>query len=605
MAAELLRLMLCGSVDDGKSTLIGRLIHDLGAIPEDVLSGLVGEDGQADLSRLTDGLAAEREQGITIDVAWRYFRSPRRTFIAADAPGHEQYTRNMATAAASVDVAVLLVDARQGLTDQTHRHAQVAALLGLKSFVLVVNKMDLVDWSQGVFDEIAAAFAALCRSLKVEGQAVPATARSGANVVERGETAAWWTGPTLLEVLESLPDALDAAAEAPLRLAVQMVLRPDGERAYAGRISAGTLREGDSVRVRPGDQTARIRRILGPEGPVPAAVAGQSVMVVLAEDRDLGRGDVLCAADQPADSADQLQADIIWMSERPLLPGRPYWLKLATRTVPGQVTAIKSRRDIRSGADLAADQLVLNDIGRCNLALGAPIALDPYVDCRDMGGFILIDRETQETVGAGLVRHALRRASNIHASPLSVSREARARSRGQRPTCLWFTGLSGAGKSTVANRLDQMLNHEGFHTMLLDGDNLRRGLNSDLGFTEADRVENIRRVAEVARLMADAGLIVLVAFISPFRADRETARALFEPGEFAEVFIDVPLQVAEQRDPKGLYRKARRGELPNFTGIDSPYEPPLAPEIHIRTDTGTPDEACLHILEELRRRGRL
>jgi bifunctional enzyme CysN/CysC len=328
-------------------------------------------------------------------------------------------------------------------------------------------------------------------------------------------------------------------------------------------------------------------------------------MVVLAEDRDLGRGDVLCAADQPADSADQLQADIIWMSERPLLPGRPYWLKLATRTVPGQVTAIKSRRDIRSGADLAADQLVLNDIGRCNLALGAPIALDPYVDCRDMGGFILIDRETQETVGAGLIRHALRRASNIHASPLSVSREARARSRGQKPTCLWFTGLSGAGKSTVANRLDQMLNHEGFHTMLLDGDNLRRGLNSDLGFTEADRVENIRRVAEVARLMADAGLIVLVAFISPFRADRETARALFEPGEFAEVFIDVPLQVAEQRDPKGLYRKARRGELPNFTGIDSPYEPPLAPEIHIRTDTGTPDEACLHILEELRRRGRL
>ncbi|MBN8551260.1 MAG: adenylyl-sulfate kinase [Caulobacterales bacterium] len=605
MPAEPLRLMLCGSVDDGKSTLIGRLVHDLGAIPEDVLSGLTGETGEVDLSRLTDGLAAEREQGITIDVAWRYFRSQRRTFIAADAPGHEQYTRNMATAASAVDVAVLLVDARKGLTDQTRRHAQISALLGLKTVILVVNKMDLVDWSRSVFDEIAAAFEALCQSLSISGQAVPATARTGANVVVRGETAAWWTGPTLLEILESLPDALSVAAEAPLRLAVQMVLRPGDERAYAGRISAGTLRSGDSVRVMPGGQTASVRQILSPDGPVDIAVAGQSVMVILAEDLDLGRGDVLCSATAPAICADQLEADIIWMAERPLLPGRPYWMKLATRTVSAQVTAIKSRRDIRFGMDLAADQVALNDIGRCNLSLGEPIALDGYGDNRTMGGFILIDRESRETVGAGLVRHALRRAANLHASPLSVSRETRAAALAQKPACLWFTGLSGAGKSTVANRLDLTLSQAGFRTMLLDGDNLRHGLNRDLGFTEADRVENIRRVAEVARLMTDAGLIVLVAFISPFRADRATARALFEPQEFVEIFVDAPLEVVESRDPKGLYRKARAGELPNFTGIDSPYEPPLEPDIHIHTDAATPDEACRHILDELKRLGRL
>lgn len=605
MADEPLRLMLCGSVDDGKSTLIGRLVHDLGAIPEDVLSGLVAENGETDLSRLTDGLDAEREQGITIDVAWRYFSSPHRTFIAADAPGHEQYTRNMATAASSSDAAVLLVDARKGLTDQTRRHARIAALLGVKSFVLVVNKMDLVDWSQGVFKEIESALQTLCKELDVLGQAVPATALSGANVVTRGETAGWWTGPTLLEVLEALPDSLSRASLAPVRLPVQMVLRPDGARAYTGRLEAGTLFVGDSVQVQPGGQTATVKTILGPDGDLEQAIAGQSVAILLAEDVDVGRGDVLCDPEQPADSADQLDADIIWFSERPLLSGRPYWLKLATRTVSAQVMAIKSRRDINSGADLTADHLVLNDIGRCDLALSAPIAMDAYTDCSGMGGFILIDRETQETVGAGLVRHALRRAANVQAYPLSVGREIRARALAQKPSCLWFTGLSGAGKSTLANRLDVILTRDGFHTVLLDGDNLRRGLNRDLGFTEADRVENIRRVAEVARLMTDAGLIVLVAFISPFRVDRETARALFEPEEFTEIFVDVPLEVAEQRDPKSLYLKARKGEIPNMTGINSAYEPPINPEIHVRTDAASPNQSTQHILNELRRQGRL
>jgi bifunctional enzyme CysN/CysC len=597
--------MLCGSVDDGKSTLIGRLIHDLGGIPEDVLSGLVGKNGEADLSRLTDGLDAEREQGITIDVAWRYFSSPARTFIAADAPGHEQYTRNMATAASSVDTAVLLVDARKGLTDQTHRHARIAALLGVESFVLVVNKMDLVDWSQGVFTKIVTAFEVLSEDLNVIGQAVPVTALSGANVVARGETAAWWTGPTLLQILESSPDSLMAASSTPMRLPIQMILRPDGARAYAGRLAAGMLVAGDPIRVEPGGQITTVRTILGPDGDLEQAVAGQSVAVLLAEDLDVGRGDVLCDANYPAESADQLEVDIIWMSDQPLLPGRPYILKLATQSVRAQVTAIKSRRDIRSGADLAADRLGLNDVGRCKVALALPIAMDAYVDCREMGGFILIDRETQDTVGAGLVRHTLRRSATVQASPLAVSRQDRARALGQKPTCLWFTGLSGAGKSTLANRLDVILNRNGFHTVLLDGDNLRRGLNQDLGFTEADRVENIRRVAEVSRLMTDAGLIVLVALISPFRVDRETARSLFEPEEFNEIFVDVPLEVAESRDPKGLYKKARRGELPNFTGIGSPYEPPINPEIHVHTDTVLPDQACQQIIDELRRQGRL
>ena len=596
MARDLVRLITCGSVDDGKSTLVGRLLHDAGAVPEDQLAALRGPGGEVDVSRLFDGLDAEREQGITIDVAYRHFETAGRRFILADTPGHPQYTRNMVTAASTADLAVLLVDARKGLLPQTRRHAYIVGLMGVRRVLLAVNKMDLVGWSRELFDEIAADARALAAELGLaDVTIIPVSGLTGANVVRRGDEAAWHDGPTLLGWLEAADPA--EAAPRPFRLPVQWINRPDADfRGYAGRIADGVVRPGDRLAVLPSGRAATVERIVTLDGDLPEAGPGQSVTLTLTDHLDISRGDVLAPADAPPPVADQFEIDLVWMADAPLLPGRTYAVRLGTAAVTGQVTDIRHKVNVETLEPLAARTLELNDIAVCHLHLDAPLPFEPYADSRDLGGLILIDRQTNETVGAGLIRFALRRSANVQWQALDIGRAERAALKRQKPLVLWFTGLSGAGKSTIANLVDKRLFAEGRHTFLLDGDNVRHGLNQDLGFTDADRVENIRRITEVARLMADAGLIVLVSAISPFAAERRMARERMAPGEFVEIFVDAPLEVVESRDIKGLYAKARAGQLRNFTGIDSPYERPEKPDIRIDAAALTPEQACERII---------
>jgi bifunctional enzyme CysN/CysC len=603
----LLRFITCGSVDDGKSTLIGRLLYESKLIFEDQLAALEADSktvgtqgGELDFALLVDGLAAEREQGITIDVAYRFFSTDRRKFIVADTPGHEQYTRNMVTGASTADVAVILIDARKGVLTQTRRHSYIVSLLGIRQVVLAINKMDLMDYSQQTFDEIVAAYREFAQQIGLTDiTAIPLSALRGDNMLERSERMRWYPGPTLMSYLESV-EIEDDLQTRPFRLPVQWVNRPHQDfRGFAGTIASGTVRSGDNVRALPSGRQSRVTRIVSHDGDLESAVAGQSVTLTLADEIDVSRGDVLAATDAPPAVADQFQATIIWMHEEPMLRGRPYLIKLGTRTLTGSITTPKYKVNVNTLEQLAAKQLELNEIGVCNLSFDRAIPFDPYSDNRETGGFIIIDKLSNDTVGAGLLTFALRRAENIHWQALDVNKAVRSSLKGQRACVLWFTGLSGAGKSTIANLVEKRLHALGRHTYTLDGDNVRHGLNKDLGFTDADRVENIRRVAEVSKLMVDAGLIVLVSFISPFRSERRLARELMQPGEFLEVFVDTPLAEAEKRDVKGLYRKARRGELKNFTGIDSPYEAPEHPEIHLRTVLASPEEAAEQILKTL------
>jgi bifunctional enzyme CysN/CysC len=609
----LLRFITCGSVDDGKSTLIGRLLYESKLIFEDQLAALEADSkkvgtqgGELDFALLVDGLAAEREQGITIDVAYRFFSTDRRKFIVADTPGHEQYTRNMVTGASTADVAVILIDARKGVLTQTRRHSYIVSLLGIRHVVLAINKMDLMEYSQQTFDEIVAAYREFAQQIGLTDiTPIPLSALRGDNMLERSERMRWYQGPTLMAYLESV-EIEDDLQTKPFRLPVQWVNRPNQDfRGFAGTIASGTIRRGENVRALPSGRQSRVTRIVGYESDMESAVAGQSVTLTLADEIDVSRGDVLATAAAPPAVADQFQATVIWMHEEPMLTGRPYVIKLGARTLTGSITATRHKVNVNTLEHLAAKQLELNEIGVCNLSFDRAIPFDPYSDNRETGGFIIIDKLSNDTVGAGLLTFALRRAENIHWQALDVNKSARASLKGQRACVLWFTGLSGAGKSTIANLVEKRLHALGRHTYTLDGDNVRHGLNKDLGFTDADRVENIRRVAEVSRLMVDAGLIVLVSFISPFRSERRLARELMQPGEFLEVFVDTPLAEAEKRDVKGLYRKARRGELKNFTGIDSPYEAPEHPEIHLQTVLASPEEAAEQILRKLRDGGLL
>ncbi len=606
-----LRLIACGSVDDGKSTLIGRLLYESAGIFEDQLATLTADSvtmgtrgGGLDLALLTDGLAAEREQGITIDVAYRYFSTATRNYILADAPGHEQYTRNMVTGASTADVAVVLVDARKGVLTQTRRHTYLVSLLGIRRAVLAVNKMDLVDYARGAFDQIEGEYQEFCARIGLpDVTCIPISAVTGDNVVSRSAAMPWYGGPALLGLLDAIPVPDDPAAK-PLRLPVQRIARPHQDfRGITGVIASGVLRAGDMVSVLPSHRQSRVTQVLVGDREVESASAGRSVTVTLADDIDVARGDVLSAPDHEPGVADQLQATMVWMHEHALMPGRSYLMKLATQTAIATVTRLKYAIDVNTHAHVASRRLEMNELGVCDLDLGRPVVFDPYVENRDLGGFILIDRLTNETVGAGLVQFALRRSQNLRWQAFEVSGSSRARLMGQRPCVVWLTGLSGAGKSTIANIVEKRLHQLGQHTYILDGDNVRHGLSRDLGFTEADRVENIRRVAEVARLMADAGLIVLVSFISPYRADRTMARELLPDGQFIEVFVDAPLSVVEARDPKGLYGKARRGELKNFTGIDAPYEAPEDPNLHIDTSTVSAEQAADRIVDALRSAG--
>ena len=610
---SLLRFITCGSVDDGKSTLIGRLLYESKMIFEDQLVALEADSkkvgtqgGNLDFALLVDGLAAEREQGITIDVAYRFFSTDKRKFIVADTPGHEQYTRNMVTGASTADVAVILIDARKGVLTQTRRHSYIVSLIGIRHVVLAINKMDLVEFSQDIFDTIVGEYREFAQQIGLSDMtAIPLSALQGDNMLERSARTPWYDGPTLMGYLEDL-EIEDDLQSKPFRLPVQWVNRPNQDfRGFAGTVASGVIRAGNAIRVLPSGRTSKVARIVTHDGDVEQAVAGQSITLVLTDEVDVSRGDVISTADSPPSVADQFQATIIWMHEEPMLPGRPYLIKLGARTLTGSITAPKYKVNVNTLEHLAAKQLELNEIGVCNLSLDRAVPFDPYVDNREMGGFILIDKLTNDTVGAGLLTFALRRAENIHWQALDVNKTARASLKGQRACVLWFTGLSGAGKSTVANLVEKRLHSLGRHTYTLDGDNVRHGLNKDLGFTDADRVENIRRVAEVSKLMVDAGLIVLVSFISPFRSERRLARDLVQRGEFFEVFVDTPIEEAEKRDPKGLYKKARRGELKNFTGIDSPYEAPEHPEIHLRTALYSPEEAAEQILKALRDAGML
>ncbi len=608
----MLRFVACGSVDDGKSSLIGRLLYEAGALADDELAALAadsrrfGTQGEApDFALLLDGLAAEREQGITIDVAYRYFSTARRKFIVADCPGHEQYTRNMATGASTADAAVVLVDARKGVLTQTRRHAHILALLGVRHVALAVNKMDLVGYAAAGFRRIEAQFREFADRIGLAQVAcIPLSALQGANLLAPSARTRWYRGPTLLNWLDTVELDEQRLQRRPLRFPVQRASRPTMDfRGFSGTLTAGSVAPGDRVCVLPSGRESRVARIVSFGGDLRRARAGQAITLTLEDDTDVSRGDLICAAGAPAEVASQFEATLLWMGEAPLLRGRSYLLKLGARTVGATVAPLKHRVDVNTLEQLAAEKLEMNEIGVCELELDQAVAFDPYAENRHTGGFILIDRQSNQTVGAGMLRFALRRAHNVHRQALHVDKPARARLNRHRPCVLWFTGLSGAGKSTIANLVETALHAAGCHTYLLDGDNLRHGLNKDLGFTAADRVENIRRAAEVARLMADAGLIVLAAFISPFRAERRMARALLAEGEFIEVFVDAPLEVAERRDPKGLYRKARRGELRNFTGIDSPYEVPEAPEIRIDSAREAPEAAAARIVAALRDAG--
>jgi bifunctional enzyme CysN/CysC len=608
---SLLRFVMCGSVDDGKSTLIGRLLYESKALFEDQLSTLVAESrivgtrgGELDFALITDGLSAEREQGITIDVAYRYFSTDRRNFIVADTPGHEQYTRNTVTGASTADLAVVLIDARKGVLTQTRRHSYLVSLLGIRRLALAINKMDLVHYSPDVVARIESEYREFALRLgSLEVVCIPMSAVYGDNVVTRSAAMPWYRGPTLLEHLEAVPSGDDPATR-PFRLPVQRVVRPHQDfRGFAGMVASGAISVGDAVVVLPSGRQSRVTRILVGNRDVPETSAGHSVTVTLADDIDVSRGDVVACVEQPPPVADQFQATIVWMHDRPMLPGRSYAMKLGAQTVTATIAPLKYKINVNTLEHVAATRLELNDIGVCDLALNRPVVFEPYEERRELGGFILIDRVTNDTVGAGLVNFALRRSHNLRWQAFDVDKQSRASLKGQKPCVLWFTGLSGAGKSTIANLVERHLHVLGHHTYLLDGDNVRHGLNKDLGFTDADRVENIRRVAEVARLMADAGLIVLVSFISPFRAERRMARELLLPGEFFEIAVHAPLQVAEARDSKGLYRKARRGELKNFTGIDSPYEAPEHAELRIDTTTLAAEEAAEMVLQHLQTTG--
>ena len=609
---SLLRFITCGSVDDGKSTLIGRLLYDSKMIFEDQLASLeadskkVGTQGEnIDFALLVDGLAAEREQGITIDVAYRFFATDKRKFIVADTPGHEQYTRNMATGASTADVAILMIDARKGILTQTRRHAFITTLLGIRRLVLAVNKMDLVGYDETIFNDIVDDFYAFADELAtdLEIQPIPMSALAGVNITSRSNETDWYEGPALMEYLENVPIG-DRRLSAAFRMPVQWVNRPNLDfRGFSGQIASGTVKPGDRVKSMPSGKQSTIDRIVTADGDLQEAIAGQSVTLTLTDEIDASRGDAIVTADDPTEVSDQFQVRILWMNEAPLLPGRRYLLKIGAKTVTATVNAPKYGIDVNTLSDVPAKTLELNQIGVTTISLDQPITFDPYDVNRNLGGFILIDRMSNDTVGLGLIDFALRRASNIHWQAMDVDRNALAEQKGQKPAVLWFTGLSGSGKSTIANALQKRLFAIGKHSFSLDGDNVRHGLNRDLGFTDADRVENIRRVANVAKLMSDAGLITLVSFISPFRAERRMARNLMEDGEFIEIHVDTPLDVAEQRDVKGLYKKARSGEIKNFTGISSPYEAPENPELRIDTVDRSPDDAAEEILDYLRENG--
>jgi bifunctional enzyme CysN/CysC len=605
---NLLRFITCGSVDDGKSTLIGRLLYDSKMIYEDQLAVLeadskrVGTQGQnIDFALLVDGLAAEREQGITIDVAYRFFSTERRKFIVADTPGHEQYTRNMVTGASTADLAVILIDARKGVLTQTRRHSFLVHLMGIRHVVLAVNKMDLVDYDQATFDAIVTDYRSCADGIGItDFLAMPISALVGDNISTRSSLIPWYGGPSLIEHLETVPVEVDAEQTQPFRMPVQRVNRPNLDfRGFSGLVCAGSVKPGDRLRVLPSGTLSAVSRILTPDGDAPQAIAGQSVTICLEDEVDCSRGDVLCAADAPPQIADQFEATIVWMAEDPMLAGRPYWLKLGTQTVSATIQPPKYQINVNTMEHLAAKTLTLNAIGVCNLATDRPIVFESYEENHDLGGFILIDKLNNATVAAGMLHFALRRSQNVHWQALDISREARALLMNQRAAVLWFTGLSGSGKSTIANLVEKKLHRMNRHTFLLDGDNIRHGLSRDLGFSDADRVENIRRVGEVARLMTDAGIIVITAFISPFSAERKMVRDMMRPGEFIEVHIDTPLAEAERRDVKGLYKKARAGQLANFTGIASPYEPPSSPDIRIDTTKMTAAEAATLIVEHL------
>ena len=616
----MLRFITCGSVDDGKSTLIGRLLYDSKMIFEDQLEALQADSkrvgtqgGEIDFALLVDGLAAEREQGITIDVAYRFFATEKRKFMVADTPGHEQYTRNMVTGASTADLAVILIDARKGILTQTRRHSYLAHLIGIRNIVLAVNKMDLVGYDQAVFDKIVADYAAFAQSIGISAfTPIPISGFKGDNITARSDNTPWYQGPTLMAHLESVEVDATTAAAKPFRMPVQWVNRPNLDfRGFAGLIASGSVKPGDAVRVLPSGKTSTISRIVtmpggtgpasgtGGDGDLDEAIAGQSVTLCFADEIDCSRGDVIAVADNPPEVSSQFEATIVWMDDEAMLPGRPYWLKIGTQSVSATVQAPKYVVNVNTVEHLAAKTLDWNPIGVAELATDKPITFEPYADNRTLGGFILIDKISNRTVAAGMLHFSLRRAQNVHWQATDIGREAHAALKNQLPRILWFTGLSGSGKSTIANEVEKRLALMNRHTFLLDGDNIRHGLNKDLGFTEADRIENIRRVGEVAKLMADAGLIVLTAFISPFRAEREMVREMLPDGEFIEIFVDTPLEVAEARDVKGLYKKARSGSLKNFTGIDSPYEAPTSPEIRVNTVEMTPEEAAEHIIRKI------
>jgi bifunctional enzyme CysN/CysC len=604
---DILRFLTCGSVDDGKSTLIGRLLHDSKLIFEDQLSKLAEDSARhgttgdhIDFALLVDGLEAEREQGITIDVAYRFFTTAKRSFIVTDTPGHEQYTRNMATGASKADLAVLLIDARKGLLVQTRRHSLICSLLGLRHVVLAVNKIDLVSYQADVFDRIASEYHAFASQLGFTSiMPIPISARYGDNITELSGKAPWYHGPTLLDYLETI-DVESDATKMPFRFPVQWVNRPNPDfRGYAGTIVSGAINAGDPIAVASSGQTSIVKQLLTYEGPQVSAHAGDAITITLVDEIDIARGDLLVSPASPPELSNQFAAHIIWMGDQALMPGRSYLARIGTKTTPITVTGIKYKIDVNTREHLATDTLGLNDIAFCNLATGAPVAFDSYERNRKTGSFIVIDRLTNHTLGAGMIAFGLRRGTNIRWQPTLIGKSERAAHKGQRPAIVWLTGLSGAGKSTIANIVEQRLHAAGHHTMLLDGDNLRHGLNRDLGFTEADRVENIRRAGEVAKLLVDAGLIVLCSFISPYAAERDTVRRLVSDGEFIEVFIDTPIDECARRDPKGLYAKAKAGEIKNFTGFDAPYEPPANPEVHLQTPGQQPEQLAERLMKKL------